>query len=113
MFDELVVCVLKEEMIDDLCAFEVEMRITEPEVWGDGGSDFDVSSYKNGLTALDIDKMSHAKTVVAYLNGRIIARCDIVIQLSLWDLSKAGYIDWIYTLKAQRGLGIGKGFLSW
>lgn len=41
----------------------------------------------------------------------MVGRCDVVIIQSLFDFTKTGYIDWIYTLSSHRGHGIGKKML--
>lgn len=101
-------CVNNDD-IESLCEFEKEARTTEPAIWG---WEFVESEYKEKLKSLNINKLDNSKIIVAKLDNKIIGRCDIAIITSLVECSKTGYVDWIYTLKAYRGLGIGKKLLK-
>lgn len=93
------------EDLKALCDFEIEARITEPEIWI---QDFNEEEYRKSLENINFGAMENNKIVVAEQDGKIIGRCDIAIILSLVDCEKIGYIDWVYVLKDKRGIGIAK-----
>jgi len=103
--EDLVIDYATSKDLDKLCQFEIEARLTEPEIWIDGFNEID---YKSKLIKVDIDNLEDNKIVIAMQSGVIFGRCDVSIVLSLVDCEKTGYIDWIYVLKDKRGLGIGK-----
>ncbi|NLK08985.1 MAG: GNAT family N-acetyltransferase [Firmicutes bacterium] len=94
--------------IEAICEFELQARITEPDVlW-----DIDLAAYKQTLFGLDLGELTDSKIVIAKGNRHVIGRCDLTIMFSLLDCEKVGYIDWIYTLKGFRGNGVGKGMIK-
>lgn len=103
---EITVC--KEYDIEALCNFEKEARETEKDIWG---WNFNEEDYINKLKMLNIDDMENTKIIVAKYKDKIVGRCDISINFTLVDFNKTGYVDWIYTLKGNRCMGIGKKLL--
>lgn len=95
---------LTEDLIDELVEFESKARETEADVFT---YEFDASTYRNML------KIAYSMTgentvILAFLENKIIGRIDCMIQTSLMDFFRNGYIDWIYVLKDYRMQGIGK-----
>lgn len=95
--------------IDKLIEFERQARLTEPEIWLD---DYDEDNYRYKLKKANLDKMENNKIIIAMEKDNTVGRCDISIIISTVDFEKTGYIDWIYTLKNNRGMGIGKKLFS-
>lgn len=104
----IIKCATNED-IEDICRFEKEARITEPEIWG---WEFNEDDYTKKLNLINLEKLNTSKIVIAKQNNIIVGRCDIGIILSLLECEKTGFIDWIYTLKNYRGIGIGKELLK-
>lgn len=102
--DLIIKCATSED-INALCQFEVQARLTEPDIWCD---EFNKNEFKEQLEKFSIEQVENNKIVIAQENGVIVGRCDIALVLSTVDFEKTGYIDWIYVLKNKRGIGIGK-----
>ena len=99
---EIEVKYLEEKAIDKLIEFEKESKKTEPDIWI--GS-FKEEEYRRKFEGYNIDALKNNKIIVAEIDGKIVGRCDVLIMDSLFDFERAGYIDWIYTLKDNRGMG--------
>jgi ribosomal protein S18 acetylase RimI-like enzyme len=103
-----ILCATNED-VNDICDFEQQARITEPDIWI---SEFNESEYKEKLNSANLENLLNTKIMIAKQGNSIIGRCDIAINLSLMDFKKTGYVDWIYTLTKYRGNGVGKKLLK-
>lgn len=91
---------LCEDNIDKLVDFELEARITEPDVFL---GDFNGKEYKSKISKSLIEKeFINTKVLLAYEDDKVIGRIDLMILASLMDGGKRGYVDWIYVLKEYR-----------
>lgn len=91
---------LCEDNIDKLVDFELEARMTEPEIFL---GEFNGEEYKAKISKSLIEKeFLNTKVLIAYNEEKVIGRIDLMILASLMDGGKRGYVDWIYVLKEYR-----------
>lgn len=96
------------ELIDDVIAFEHELR-KEETGWG---WDIDESYIEKVKNSFDDPRFENSVSFLAYKDGKVIGRIDSSVIYSRFDGSCKAYLDWICVLKSCRHAGVAQKLLS-
>ena len=90
-----------------IVALERRMREEEPGVY----PPFDQEKFIKNFITYKIEDYPSNEVIVCLDDTDIIGRIDLIVEQSLMDFGRVGYIDWVYVLKSKRKQGIAKKLL--
>ena len=99
--------VFTNDLIDDVIAFEKELRKQE-DVYGWDIDEQYIASLSNSFVDPAFD---NSLSLLAYNDNKVVGRIDVSFICTHFDGSKRGYLDWICVLPSYRHKGTAQGLL--
>ena len=106
--EEIKIEVYTRERIPDVLAFERQLR-AEEDVWG---WEIDDAYLKSVTDSFEDSRFKNAISLLAYMDGQVVGRIDVVRIPSPCDGSVKAYLDWICVLKSARHKGVAQALMN-
>ena len=100
--EEIKIEVYTRERIPDVLGFEKQLRVEE-DFWG---WEIDDAYLKSVTESFQDPRFNNAISLLAYMDGQVVGRIDVVRIPSYFDGSVKAYLDWICVLKSARHKGV-------
>ncbi len=97
-----------EERIGDVLRFEADLR-KEEDFWG---WEIDGAYLKSVTESFQDPRFNNAISLLAYMDGQVVGRIDVVRIPSYFDGSVKAYLDWICVLKSARHKGVAQTLMN-
>ena len=105
---EIVIKPYTRERIDDVVAFEQELRNQE-DFWGWEINEEYLKSVRDSFSDTSFDD---SISLLAYVDGKVVGRIDSSMINSRFDGSVKAYLDWICVIKSYRHNGVAQKLLE-
>ena len=105
---EIKIELYTKEKIPDVLAFERQLR-AEEDVWG---WEIDDAYLKSVTDSFEDSRFKNAISLLAYMDGQVVGRIDVVRIPSHFDESVKAYLDWICVLKSARHKGVAQALMN-
>lgn len=106
--EEIKIEVYTRERIPDVLGFEKQLRVEE-DFWG---WEIDDAYLKSVTDSFEDSRFKNAISLLAYMDGQVVGRIDVVRIPSYFDGSVKAYLDWICVLKSARHKGVAQALMN-
>ena len=106
--EEIKIEVYTRERIPDVLGFEKQLRVEE-DFWG---WEIDDAYLKSVTESFQDPRFNNAISLLAYMDGQVVGRIDVVRIPSYFDGSVKAYLDWICVLKSARHKGVAQTLMN-